>query len=206
KAAGEPIVDVTMNCLRAYIESFSRANLALATSATRFHIPLYVLDGKGRDRMLSAAPMGRQLQLELVYSDTSLTTPTTTVGWGLTSDIPTFSPRIIQQAMNIGASITKGRFNFSADGSLRGLAFVTANVSRFKAVVSNREEFDLVAAQFAAAQDMERARTITTDYWHKIEDPIPAAVGASYAELDTAASHAATNALTYYALVAEARQ
>ena len=202
KAAGEPIVDLTGNALRAFIERFSRANLAPATSGTAIVIPFYIPDGKGAERYACGAPYGKSLQLEITNDATSTTTPLVQVGWSISDQNATLQPRLIGQVANIGASLTNARFNWdSQGGAVRGFGIVSAYMSRVKVVISNREECNLSIAQLAAAQALEGARTITTDYWHKVESPIVGAVGSTYLELDTAGSHSASDQFSYYAVL-----
>lgn len=210
RAAGQVILEATVDQLRAFQQRFARNNLADPTSGNVLTIPLNLLDGPTQEaRDQCQFPAGAEAQVEVVTLNTTAA-GTAVLSWDVTKQEPRFFQRLISQSGNMPASTPNAKFTFSESGIVRGIIFATAGVARAELTISGQRAWNLPGPQFQAlaygdlltAKDaMEDGNTATTSRCHSVDLNLPAASGVSNLVLDTGVGWAGvTNEVCVYSV------
>lgn len=194
KAGGVPFTDVNAAALRAKIERLARANTIPPAGRLRFTIPLNIMDGKGEERYASAFPKGKDATVEVVFNAANSSAGTVLCGWEKTDINPQFYSMFITSPGNVGATQTNARVPITQPGLVRGVVLPlvgATGILRCRLVLSGQEVFNLDQATILEWQFTENPETLLTTIYLKLDDPLPAAVGSSFFEVDTGAGSAA---------------
>jgi hypothetical protein len=204
RANGLTYVDVTYTELRAYFAGSAWSSLDWGASATRFTIPLHILDFFDEDSAdQSAAPLFHNLQVDLAYGGTAMTTPLTFIGWTLSDVMPVFAPTIIGRPHNYGASFTNAKLNLAEGGFLRTLLLPNqANgYTRWRFVVNSEQRLAGRPGILEGANDYRDAGPVATSFLtHKFVGMPTVPPGGSYIEFDSGSGGAATDEIVAHVL------
>jgi len=121
RSNGVPFIDVNPTQLIAYVNSYSRNQALLATTAQRFTIPLMDLSAITYDGQDACQfPFEGAPEVE-VTTDNSTSAGQILCGYTLT-DVPAqSSPLLVASPMNIAASQTNAKYSFAEQGLVRGV-------------------------------------------------------------------------------------
>lgn len=196
KAGGVPFVDVAAAHLRAKIERLSRANVFPPDARLRFTIPIHIMDGKGAERYASLFPKGKDATVELAL-DANASAGTAICGWEYDDGVdPAFYSMFISSPGNVAASQSNARVPITQPGLVRGVSLPIVGATgllRCRLVLSGIEVFNLDQANLLEWQFTENPESVTTTVYLKLEEPMPAAVGSSFFEVDTGAGAGVAN-------------
>ena len=204
KSNGNLIYDIDPTHYRAWLERFSPANNALATTAARFSIYFSLLDIEDEDAAdLCAFPMGTIPTVELV-TDAGTGAGVIYGGWTSSTITPQWYPVLLGQGMNIPASSSKQSYPLQEAGSVRGISLPTVGVDQARLTLNGFDWIQSAGAAYlnVATGDMllegefyDDPETITNPAWLRMP-MIPAGNGTSRWELSTQAGWAGTSAET----------
>lgn len=217
-ANGSPIVNVSVDQLLAYWQSFSvGAAIKYPTSARVLTIPFCLLDAPQPELQdVSQFPDRSSVQIQLVFNATT-SAGVAWLGWTQTDIEPVVFPRLLGSTMNIPASVTNSRFAFQENGVVRGLWMPSAGISRARLVLGNEQWALASGAQYQALANLgdmffemealygngvaSSGTPLTTSAFHRMTARVAAPVNGSFVELDTGAGWAGVaNELCTYAI------
>ena len=217
-ANGSPIVNVSVDQLLAYWQSFSvGAAIKYPTSSRVITVPFCLLDAPQPELQdVSQFPDRSSVQLQLVTNATT-SAGVAWIGWTQTDIEPVVFPRLLGSTMNIAASVNNARFNFQENGVVRGLWMPSAGISRARLVLGNEQWSLASGAQYNALANLgdlffemeslygngvgSAGTPLTTSAFHRMTGRVAAPVNGSFVELDTGAGWAGvSNELCTYAI------
>jgi hypothetical protein len=211
-ANGFPIFNLSGAQLAAYIEHFSRSNFNLvAATATRFSIPLYLLDAPTWDMGdVCQFPMNAQVQLEL-QTGAGTVAGSAFLGWEETDIDAELMPKLLSSVLNFPASAAQARYNIGENGVVRAIGLNTVGVDQVRLVIAGESAFHAAGALFltVATGDLSvefdalagAGVTQTDPVFHEITLGKSAPTQTSYVEMVTGATWAgATNEACIYAI------
>jgi hypothetical protein len=208
KADGQTIYDADLTAFRKWNERFSQANYAAATAATRVSIWFNFQDIIDDDLADTCQfPPGTVPTVEFL-TNASAVTGFVFAGWTQSDVEQHFTPYLLQQANNIGASQRQARFPINTPGNaaIRGLIIPTTGLGTLRLELNGFPYINNSSAlyQGTATGDMlleldssEDGTTITTHAAVRVPMIVPA-TGISQLILDTEAGWAAANAVTLW--------
>jgi hypothetical protein len=204
RANGLTYWDITPTELRTYYSAFANDSLDWGASSTRFSMPLCLIDVEDEDAAdRVAAPLNHNLQVDLAYGATAMTTPATFIGW-TTSDVdPIFAPTLIGRPTNYAASQTNAKVNLAEGGFLRAMLLPNQATGYVRwRIVSNAEQrYAGRPAIIQGANDYHDTGALAASFISAKFVGMPTVPpGGSYVEFDSGAGAAATDEIVAHVL------
>jgi hypothetical protein len=192
KASGRPIVDITYTQLRSFLERISRANFAPGAAILRFTIPLCLFDADNDEQKFACQfPPGETPQLEIqLGAFAAVAGDGIRVTWTGTNQPANYSPMLIGVPLNFPASVPNQRYPITHPGLIRTVLLNTTGLDRARLTLAGQDHFNLSNAGLLEVDQLENPETITNPLAWTLFPAVPAPVGNSYLEADTAAAWA----------------
>jgi len=213
KADGQTIYDADVTTLRKWMERFTQANYAPATTALRWSIWFNFTDIVDDDLADTCQfPPGTVPTVEFL-TNASVAAGSLLGGWTQTDVEQHFTPYFLQQANNVGATQKQAQFPLNTPGNaaIRGLVLPTTGLGTLRMELNSYAYINNTSALFqnAATGDMLQeldsiedgstsgAPTITTHAAIRVPMIVPSS-GLSRLVLDTESTWTAANAITLW--------
>lgn len=168
KANNLPIIDCTLEELRAYRFRFSKGgsatlpaaittNAAVATALRRFTIPFTILDAVSKDMQHTCQfPPDSSISAEITFVTAANQAGTVSIGWEQTSVEPMWYPKLVGYAANCPASQTNFRVLLSEpEGIIEGFGLPTIGLSRGRLVLDGEQVKHLLGQLTASASGFD---------------------------------------------------
>lgn len=132
RSNGVPFLDVSPTQLIAYMNTYSRNQALLATTAQRWTIPLYdlaavTMDGQDQCQF----PVLGAPEVEIT-TDNSTSAGQILCGYTLTDTPAALSPLLVSSPMNVAASQTNAKYSFAEAGQVRGVYMPHTGLQRLQ--------------------------------------------------------------------------
>jgi hypothetical protein len=213
KADGQTIYDTDVTALRKWMERFTQGNYAPATTATRWSLWFNFSDIVDDDLADTCQfPPGTIPTVEFL-TNASAVTGSVFGGWTQCDVEQHFTPYLLQQANNIGATQKQAQFPINTPGNaaIRGLILPTTGLGTLRLELNSYPYINNTSAlyQNVATGDMLQeldaiedgstsgAPTITTHAAIRVPMIVPSQ-GLSRLVLDTESTWTAANAITLW--------
>jgi hypothetical protein len=204
RANGLTYWDLTPTELRAYYSAFALSSLDWGASGTRFTLPLALIDIEDEDAAdRSAAPLNHNLQVDLAYGATAMTTPQTFIGWTVSDVDPIFAPTLIGRPTNYSASQTNAKVALAEGGFLRAMLLPNqaTGYARWRIVSNAEQRYAGRPAIIQGSNDYHDAGVLSASFISAKFVGMPTVPpGGSYVEFDSGAGAAATDELVAHVL------
>lgn len=213
KADGQTIVDVDLTTTRKFLERFTQANYAPATTATRLSLWFNFCDIVDDDLADTCQFPPATVPTVEFLTNASVVTGGVLGGWTQTDVEQHFTPYLLQQANNIGATQKQNQFPINTPGNaaIRGMILPTTGLGTLRLELNSFTYVNNTSAlyQNVVAGDMLQeldsiedgstsgAPTITTHAAFRVPMIVPSQ-GLSRLILDTESTWSAANAITLW--------
>lgn len=183
KASGRTLWDCSELQLAALLQRLARQNLGPAASATRWTIPLYIIDygDDERKKYSCGFPQGEVPQVEVEFDNTGSGAGRLRFGQTISTEPYQFYSMFLASAANIGASVTNGTFPISSPAPGAMLRAITipdsGDVTRTTLRLNGVDVLNLSSAQLLESQQNENGTAATANICVVNENPVEVGAG-----------------------------